>query len=1199
MPRSLKVRRNCFETVKTALRNRGFLSQRDLSEDVGTALSTVSKFMNGGAVDRAIFEDICLRLGLDWRDVAAPIGEEQPPSNNALISENSVAATSKYCLDWGEAPRNSTFYGRTDELAQLEQWIVRNQCCLISILGMGGAGKTALSVKLSEQICDRFDAFVWRSLRNAPPLQTLLADLILSFSNQQVASSERLEAQISQLIEFLHERRCLLVLDNVESILQGGERAGHYQEGYESYDELFCRIADGQHGSCLILTSREQMRSLSIRIGDTAPVRSLSLHGLPFMDGKELLSAVGIADANQGFEQLVNTYSGNPLALKIVASTIRSTFGGNISQFLQQRVITYGGIWDLLEQQFDRLSQLEQQVMYWLAINREWVSFKELREDWIPPVSQRQLLEALESLQGRLLIEVSTTGFTQQPVVMEYVTQKLLDNCYQEITTQTLNLFRSHALLKAQSQDYVRDTQARLILQPLAQKLLIALTDQTSVAFLLSQLLDSLRRKPLSYTGYAAGNVINLLNILQVNLSDRDFSNLAIAQADLANTTLHRTNFSGSTLHQSNFTEVFGGVISVAFSPDGGRLAASDARGEIHLWQLHTQQKLLTLSGHKSWVFSFVFSPSGRTLASASDDFVVKLWDLATGRYLQTVKGPANILNAVTFSPDEQSIVWNDQKWTIQLWNVEYPEQQIAFLQGHTLLARSTAFSPDGNTIAVSTQDQTIKLWNLRTGECTQTLSGETALVRLVGFSANGQYLASTSLDYGIRLWDVQRGQCLHILKGHTQGVSQVVFSPDDRYLASSSFDQTVRVWDVETGQCVKTLHGHHKNLMACAFSPDGRHLVSGGGDHAVKLWDLQTGQCLKTLQGYANGVTAIAFSSHPSTEQTILASAHEDKTVKLWDLATGAIVKTLPTQTDLIWGVAFAPGAPTILASANADYTTKLWNWQTGECLQTLRHQNWGWSVAFHPNGQMLATGSYDQTIKLWQTDTGECLKTLQGHRSAVLSVVFSPDGKLLASSGHDQTIRIWHSDTGECIRILEGHGDRVWQVSFSADSQLLVSCSYDETIKLWNPNTGECLRTFRGHQGAVTSICFSPDQQRLISGSFDQTIKIWDIPTGECLKTLRGHVGGILSLLSLPACLLRKTELQPTAPASIGDRDTLIISSGMDGTIKLWHLETGSCIRSLIAPRPYEGMNITNTLGLTEAQRATLKMLGAIEQW
>jgi len=133
----------------------------------------------------------------------------------------------------------------------------------------------------------------------------------------------------------------------------------------------------------------------------------------------------------------------------------------------------------------------------------------------------------------------------------------------------------------------------------------------------------------------------------------------------------------------------------------------------------------------------------------------------------------------------------------------------------------------------------------------------------------------------------------------------------------------------------------------------------------------------------------------------------------------------------------------------------------------------------------------------------------------------------------------------------------DRVWQIAFSADGQILASSSYDETIKLRNPDTGECIRTLIGHDEAVTSICFSPNQQQLISGSFDQTIKIWDIATGECLKTLRGHAGGILSLLCQPADLAMG-ELAESV--TISEQDPIIISSGFDGIIKLWHCETGT---------------------------------------
>ncbi|MBW4659063.1 MAG: hypothetical protein KME15_10335 [Drouetiella hepatica Uher 2000/2452] len=1181
MARSLKVRQDCIGTVKLALKQRGFVSQRALSEDIETALSTVSNFFNGKPVDRAIFEEICLKLGLDWQEIAASVAEEPPQLNESLSSEKKVTECYQ---DWGEAPDCSTFYGRTEELAQLEQWVVQDQCRLVLMLGMGGAGKTALSVKLAERIGDRFEVLIWRSLRNAPPLQMLLSDLILSLAQQQAVLPNQLEAQFAQLITLLRQKRCLLVLDNGESILQGN--AGQYREGYEAYEELFSKIADGRHQSSVVLTSREQPRSLAVQIGST--VRSLSLNGLPSAEARQLLAAKGLVDTEQSSQQLIQTYGGNPLALKIAAATICSTFSGSISQFLQQQIAAYGGIWDLLSQQFDRLSPLEQQIMYWLAIEREWVTFAELSANCILPIAQRQMIEAMESLQGRSLIEVSKAGFTQQPVVMEYMTQKLIDCCYQEIISQTLNLFRSHALLKTQVQDYIRETQVRLILQPLAQRLLAELNGKETVEFLLTQLVNTLRGKLLSYTGYAAGNVINLLNVLESDLSDRDFSELAIAQAYLTETTLHRTNFADATLHQSTFAETLGGIVSVAFSPNGQMLAASDTRAEIHVWNIHSNQKLLTLSGHHSWVFSFVFSPNGITLASASDDFVVKLWEVSTGDCLQTLRGPANLINAVTFSPDERSIINDDKNAAIQLWNTERPESQVSALQGYPHLARSTAFSPDGKTFANSTQTQTVNLWNVRTGESEKVLQTHNLTVRLVAFSANGQQLVSTSLTASVQLqssptlapeiqvWDLQCNRCLHILTGHTNGISEIIFSPDDRYLASSSFDQTVKIWNIDMGQCWRTLQGHNEKINGVAFSPDGKLVASGADDHTVKLWDWNTGQCLKTFQGYTDAIKSIALN----LSGQILASAHEDKTIKLWDLKTGQVLKTLQAHSDLIWAVNFSPDG-TLLASASADLTVKLWNWDTEQCITCSGHKNWVWSVDFHPQGQYFATGSYDKTIKIWDTRTGICVKTFSEHNSAGLCVHFSPDGKYLISSSFDQRIRVWNVETGICLRVLEGHRDRIWQVVFSGDGQTLASCGHDQSIKLWNIQTGECLNTLTGHQGAVTTVSFSPNSKTLVSGSFDHTLKIWNSNTGECLQTFRGHTSGILSVL-----------WQSLAVEGV----PRIISSSLDGTIKIWHPETGVCLQTLRAPRPYEGMNVTRLSGLTEAQQETLRELGAI---
>jgi hypothetical protein len=264
---------------------------------------------------------------------------------------------------------------------------------------MGGIGKTSVSIKLAQQIQDEFEFVIWRSLRNAPPAEDILKDLIKVLSNQQeIQLPETLNELVARLMDYLHQSQCLLVLDNAESILQGGNRAGDYRQGYEGYGELFRRIGGTSHQSCLVLTSRENPKDIASEAGDTLPVRYMQLIGLKLTEGEELFHSLRVSGPEAQEQELINFYKGSPLALKIVATTIQELFDGDIAKFLQSKAIVFSDIRDLLDQQFNRLSDLEREVMYWLAINREAVSLSDLREDIVSSASQPKLIEAVQSL---------------------------------------------------------------------------------------------------------------------------------------------------------------------------------------------------------------------------------------------------------------------------------------------------------------------------------------------------------------------------------------------------------------------------------------------------------------------------------------------------------------------------------------------------------------------------------------------------------------------------------------------------------------------------------------------------------------------------------------------------------------------------------------------------------------------------------
>jgi hypothetical protein len=172
------------------------------------------------------------------------------------------------------------------------------------------------------------------------------------------------------------------------------------------------------------LTSREKPNGLTAKEGKNLPVRSLQLGGLGESEGEEILKAKGLFEVDGEFTKLIDLYSGNPLALKIVATTIHSLFDGDVAQFLEQGTIVFGDIEELLDQHFNRLSPLEQHVMYSLANNREWVTLPELLTEIVPKVYPGELLEALESLQKRSLIKRKSARFTQQHIIMEYMAKR-------------------------------------------------------------------------------------------------------------------------------------------------------------------------------------------------------------------------------------------------------------------------------------------------------------------------------------------------------------------------------------------------------------------------------------------------------------------------------------------------------------------------------------------------------------------------------------------------------------------------------------------------------------------------------------------------------------------------------------------------------------------------------------------------------
>ena len=355
-------------------------------------------------------------------------------------------------VDWGDALDVSSFYGREQELTQLAHWVVEERCRVVSVLGIGGIGKSALAASLMHQVAANFQVVIWRSLRDAPTCEALLDECLQELEPQALRTSAMsLERQIGLLLEQMRSTRVLMVLDNLETLLEEGQRTGSMRAGYEGYSTLLQRIAGTEHQSCLLLTSREKPIDLAAREGKHAGVRSLRLTWLDDEACKHLLAEKDIVGSDAQQMQLIEAYTGNPLALKIVAQTIVEIFGGEIAPFLEQGEIIFGGVRELLREQCARLTDLEQTVLRWLAIMREPVTLQELQSVMVTPAARGELLEALDGLLRRCFIERGrhAGSFTLQSVVLEYVTMQLVIEGSRELEQDQLSLLIRHGLSQA------------------------------------------------------------------------------------------------------------------------------------------------------------------------------------------------------------------------------------------------------------------------------------------------------------------------------------------------------------------------------------------------------------------------------------------------------------------------------------------------------------------------------------------------------------------------------------------------------------------------------------------------------------------------------------------------------------------------------------------------------------------------------
>jgi WD40 repeat protein/DNA-binding SARP family transcriptional activator len=529
------------------------------------------------------------------------------------------------------------------------------------------------------------------------------------------------------------------------------------------------------------------------------------------------------------------------------------------------------------------------------------------------------------------------------------------------------------------------------------------------------------------------------------------------------------------------------------------------------------------------------------------------VWDTETGAEVVALAVPEGGRPAVAFGPDVNLLATTHNDATVRLWDATTGEELRVF-DGHEGPIAYPAFSPDGRWLATAGwEDPTAWIWDLATGTVAMTLVGHDGNVMDVAFSPDSTRLASTSTDQTARLWDVATGDLLATLTGHEQPVNRVAFSPDGARVATSSNDATVRIWDAESGAHLQTLFAD-AGPWQLAYSPDGRRIAAGTTDATARVWDAEDGRLLLTLAGHATDVASVAFT--PDGDHLLTSSL--DNTTRLWDISAAGSRDwlTVPGPTGRRAAAAFHPDG-TSFAVPGADMGVTIHDATTGDVLATLSgHDAPILQPTFSPDGSRLAAASPlgnppAGTVPVWDIDSGQLLFELTGHGAEVRDVAYSPDGSRLATASMDGTVRLWDATSGTEQRVIEGW-DEAWSVAFSPDGRFVAASgarfppevSYEVDQLVFDAHTGERIATLAGHEDWTPGLAFAPDG-RLVTSGWDGTARIWDLTTGEADWTLR--------------------QGTPVAQVAVSPDGARIATAGEDGTARLWDLATGRQVLTL----------------------------------
>ncbi len=401
------------------------------------------------------------------------------------------------------------------------------------------------------------------------------------------------------------------------------------------------------------------------------------------------------------------------------------------------------------------------------------------------------------------------------------------------------------------------------------------------------------------------------------------------------------------------------GVLSVALSPDGARIATGADDETAVIWNARDGSPILTLHGHDAAVWHVAFSPDGRRIATASGDETVAVWDAASGQRLYRLTGHVTDVQGLAYSPDGDLLISGGWDGRLGVWAAAASQRAAQTVFGAAIA--DLRFAPDGNAVAAALADGQVALVG-NDGGVRLRIAAHDLPVNAVAFSPDGSLVASGGGGGRVRFWDARTGALRAEAPPAGAAVSTLAFTPDGAALAGDRAG-VVRKLDAASGATIWTSERLPKDVTALAVR--GPSTVAVGTFGEVWFLDAATGGVRRRVVGFDDWIRALAFDPHVPE----LAAA-DGAAVKILAANDALILRTIEPEAGLLTGLAYHPSGGSLALAAYRrvhlrDPTGRV---ALGRAIDA--HVDWTRAVAVSADGALLATGGDDRVLRFWTTD-------------------------------------------------------------------------------------------------------------------------------------------------------------------------------------------------------------------------------------